>query len=308
MDSLRRKLPSVGSLFIFEAAARHQNFSRAADELNVTQPAISRAIHALETHLGQPLFERSRSGATLSAEGARLAQVVGRSFSDISAELDRLTRKRDEDRVITLSVSTAFVAHWLMPRISVFRAAFPQLELRFQLIAGPVSGPIEGVDLAMRYYESPPDGARVLLREGYIDICAASIARTARHGTVPRVYLEGISDPASIITPEESDRTSALSFADYSIVVQAALSGQGTATGWLNIVAHWLDTGLLVPVYPEPVMLTSRLCCLQFNETSARSRAVADWIEGQMMADFKSLSAKYPELKLERMMISPARA
>ncbi|OCX58147.1 hypothetical protein BFP70_18980 [Thioclava sp. SK-1] len=306
MESLRRKLPSTSSLFIFEAAARHQNFSRAADELNVTQPAISRAVHAFEEYLGQSLFTRSRNGASLTPQGERLAQVVGRAFRDISVELDSLTRLRDTDRVVTLSVSTAFVAHWLMPRISGFRAAFPQLELRFQLIAGPVSGPIDGVDLAMRYYEHPPEDARVLLREGCIDICATSILDAARMGQAPRVYLEGIADTAHRDDGHaEAASSHSLSFADYSIVVQAALSGQGVATGWINIVAHWLQNGLLLPVCAAPVTLTERFCCLQVTQSAPQAKAVADWIAVEMHKDLEAIGRKYPHLSIEHMGVAP---
>ncbi|EPX79795.1 LysR substrate-binding domain-containing protein [Salipiger mucosus] len=302
MDGLRRKLPSPGVLFVFEAAARHENFTRAAEELNVTQPAVSRALAGLERYLGTRLFQRGKPGARLTEDGKLLKNAVIEGFSGIEAALDRLAERQTGKATITLSVSTAFTTHWLMPRISRFQQAFPNVDLRFQLIAGPVAGPMGGVDIAMRYAAPGDREGRYVMHEAYAPVCAPD-------------YLAGLSGEGAALIRLDGERSTGLrehvaraapvaptqlSFSDYSVVLQAALVGQGIAAGWLNIVAHWLSEGQLVPALPVLVR-PGRVCRLltrtggEHDETVA---AVADWLLQAMQDDMSAIAARHPALDL----------
>ncbi|MGR3378987.1 LysR family transcriptional regulator [Salipiger abyssi] len=296
MSGLRRKLPSSHALFVFEAAARHENFSRAAEELNVTQPAVSRAVAALEAHLGTPLFRRGKSGARLTSEGQRLRDVVSGAFADIGAELDALASRRDGKTPITLSVSTAFTAHWLMPRIGRLRAAFREIDLRFQMIPGPVDGPTGDVDLAMRYLTADPGEALFVMQEAHIPVCAPSLHETALRGEATCILL----DPEG--TKAHGGGT--LGFADYAIVLQGAMIGQGVAEGWLNIVAHWLCEGHLLPCV-DALSITVRDCYL-LNRAPEDRRAIAAelaiWIRDELHKDLTRLDHTFPRLGITRLL------
>src|SRR5438045_3395995 len=151
MHSLRRKLPSANALFAFEAAARCGNFSKAALELYVTQPAVSRMLSRMEDHLGVRLFERAHGKVTLTESGEILYKRIADGFLGIEAALDEIEARRTGTDTITLSVSTAFTTHWLMPRMHKLRKEFPSVDVRFQLSSGPLRGPVKDVDLALRF-------------------------------------------------------------------------------------------------------------------------------------------------------------
>ncbi len=289
MSGLRRKLPSANALYVFEAAARHENFSRAADELNVTQPAISRTIATLEEHLGTSLFRRGKTGAQLTAEGLRLREVVSGAFAEIGGALDALASRRGGKMPITLSVSTAFTAHWLMPRIERLRAAFPDVDLRYQLIPGAVDGPTDDVDLAMRYLTREPADALFVMQEALIPVCTPAVREQAFRGEVTRLQLspDGTAPQAGVI-----------GFADYAIVLQGALIGRGVVDGWLNIVAHWLHEGQLCPA-ADALTIGARDCYLLNRappERRARTAELAQWLRCELHEDLARLGEVYPQL------------
>ena len=129
-------LPSSNALFVFDAAARNGSFTAAAAELNVTQPAVSRMLGRFEDYLGVRLFDRTAGGATLTEEGELLYRRVTDGFRSIESGLVEIERRRRGTETVTLSVSSAFTNHWLMPRIDKLQRAFPNVDLRFQLISG----------------------------------------------------------------------------------------------------------------------------------------------------------------------------
>ncbi|MDO9526298.1 MAG: LysR family transcriptional regulator [Gemmobacter sp.] len=297
-------------MFLFEAAARHENFTRAAEEMNVTQPAVSRSLAALEDYLGCSLFQRGKSGARLTEEGRLLHEAVKTGFSHIDQGLSRLEARRSGKTQITLSVSTAFTTHWLMPRIARCQAAFPELDLRFQLIAGPVSGPIGDVDIAMRYVGPGDVSGKFVMHEAYLPVCAPSyLARTSEPEKRTFIQLEG--DKSSRFTGVEGWADNAenaqLTFSDYSVVVQAALVGQGIAAGWLNVTAHWLNEGQLVPA-ANRLTRPGRVCRLvtrQDTGNSAPIHAISDWMIEELRADLHATQSAYPDIEIASLLERP---
>src|SRR3569833_406672 len=140
MPELRRMLPSSNALFVFDAAARNGSFTAAAAELNVTQPAVSRMLGQFEDHLGVRLFDRKAGRAVLSEEGELLYRRVLEGFRSIESGLVEIERRRKGTETVTLSVSSAFTTHWLMPRIDKLQRQFPQVDLRFQMLFGAFWG------------------------------------------------------------------------------------------------------------------------------------------------------------------------
>lgn len=298
----------MNALLAFEAAVRCGTFAKAADELSVTPPAVSRMIARLEDHLGTRLIQRSPTGNTLTENGSILFEGIAKSFSGIQRALEEISRRQSGSQSVTLSVSTAFTTHWLMPRFNRFQAALPQVDLRFQLLPGPLGGPVDDVDLGMRFDGFAADHDVLLLApEVLLPICSASYRDRLRDGRLPP-DSEAIINLSSA-QPDWSnlvDFTGAfqtghsLAFSDYAIVVQAALLGQGVALGWLNVVAHWLCTDALVPASTK-LRVTGRPCQLVHSRarpTRPAVSAVRDWIAEEVSQELATIDDKYPELHL----------
>ncbi|WP_095102448.1 LysR family transcriptional regulator [Pseudomonas sp. Irchel 3A5] len=313
MSNLRRKLPSSSSLFVFEAAARCGSFTRAADELCVSQPAVSRMLSRLEEHLGVQLFERTRGGARLTESGSILYRRVQEGFSTIESAISEIESRATGIETVTLSVSTAFTTHWLMPRMSRFSQRFPSVDMRYQLMSGRIGGPLVDVDLGMRYIDSGSLKATdtLVVPEITLPVCN------------PQYFQQVLQDagkkqPPTMICMDNQDRDwtlefgssgrveNALIFSDYAVVVQAALLGQGMALGWLTVVSNSLVKGELVPA-AEQVHVTQRRCCLVTpanRPVRPVVESVRDWIIEEMRADVAKVDALYPHLGLSGLLQS----
>ncbi|WP_249977743.1 LysR family transcriptional regulator [Vreelandella olivaria] len=314
MPKLRRQLPSANALFVFEAAARCGNFTKAAAELGVTQPAVSRMLSQLEEYLEAKLFLRTPSGTVLTENGEILYQGVTDGFRHIEASIQEIRARRTGMETVTLSVSTAFTTHWLMPKMHRLHAQFPSLDLRFQLISGSVKGSVEDVDLGVRFVsgEDLHHQATLVLPETLLPVCSPtyfkdilSSSKNSHENT-----LIGLSDSQvdwfkhfpNLQNETRSDAHS-LIFSDYAVVLQAALLGQGIAMGWLNVVCHWLNSGSLVPA-AFPAVTTGRLCHLIHTRKKPLSSAageVRDWIVEETRQDIDKVTKHYPELNIEHL-------
>jgi len=310
MSELRRMLPSSNALFVFDAAARNGSFTAAAAELNVTQPAVSRMLGQFEDYLGVRLFDRTAGGAVLTEEGEILYRRVSDGFRSIESGLIEIDRRRKGTETITLSVSTAFTTHWLMPRIDKLQRQFPTVDLRFQLISGPLRGPVDNVDLGMRFRDrfDPAQNGALVMKEVMLPICTPAYrgADGADGPIEPNTIIRLAETPGDwaaqypTFLTRRSGAAKSLSFSDYAVVVQAALLGQGIALGWLTVAAHWLLTGALVPA-SETLTTTRRLCELVYPPDRSVRPVVAeirDWIIAQMRADMIAIDKLYPRLKL----------
>jgi DNA-binding transcriptional LysR family regulator len=301
-------LPSSNALFVFDAAARNGSFTAAAAELNVTQPAVSRMLARFEQYLGVRLFDRTAGGAMLTEEGELLYRRVLDGFRSIESGLIEIERRRRGTETVTLSLSSAFTTHWLMPRIDKLQRRFPSIDLRFQLIPGSLRGPVENVDFGMRFRDpdAPDTNGALVMKEVMLPICSP----TYRDADAARAPGEGSTVIRLADTPEDwlaqypgvltsrSGPAKVLSLSDYAVVVQAALLGQGVTLGWLTVVSHWLLTGALVPA-TERIVRTRRVC--EFIHPPSRTlRPVAveirDWIIEQMRTDMAAIDRLYPRL------------
>ncbi|WP_439495282.1 LysR family transcriptional regulator [Bosea sp. (in: a-proteobacteria)] len=313
MSELRRMVSSSNALFVFEAAARSGSFTRAADELNVTQPAVSRMLSRFENHLGLRLFERGGKGAVLTPEGEALYRRVADGFRSIEVGLREVEQLRGGKETVTISVSSAFTTHWLMPRMDRFQRRFPTVDLRFQMIAGSLRGPVENVDLGMRFLDEgdlvPAD--TFIIREIMLPVCSQDYRRpeaaggAEREGNTIIQLSDSPSDWASQYPPFETGRpgpVKTLSFSDYAVVVQAALLGQGVAFGWITVVSHALISGALVPA-SDRLTAGSRVCVLLTpRNRPARpiAKEIRDWIMAELRAEIEAIDRLYPGLGLKR--------
>ncbi|MCK0197146.1 LysR family transcriptional regulator [Ancylobacter sp. 6x-1] len=314
MRKIRLGLPSMNGFFTFEAAARCGNFARAAAELNVTPAAVSRMVGRLEDHLDVVLFDRLHGGVALTDAGRILYEAIARGFSGIEHALQEIEDRRAGVETVTLSVSTGFTTHWMMPRMAEIKRVFPSLELRFQLVMGAVTGPVSDVDLGMRFVDGPdvrheasyimPEVLMPIASPAYRDATGqASAGRAADPPLATLIHLtEAQPDWSHLFYPDApGGALPSMNFGDYAIVVQAAMLGQGVALGWLNVCCHWLRMGALVPL-GERVMTTGRHCQFVRAREKPLRPIVADlrdWVIARMRADIEAVGERYPALNLD---------
>lgn len=167
------RLPPLSALRFFEAAARLRSFKGAAAELNVTPGAVSHGIVALEESLGVGLFVREPRGLSLTPEGELYLPYVAEAFSLIAIGTQRLPDRR-ANRAIAVSCAPTLAARWLLPRLPVFRARWPQLAVTVETSQRQVAFPVDGFDFAIRRSLGPVAGAawERLFGERLVPVCS----------------------------------------------------------------------------------------------------------------------------------------
>ena len=272
-----RSIAHLNALRAFEASARHQSFSLAAQELNVTPAAVGQLVRTLEDWLGSPLFVRSTSGR------ARLVttEVAEQALPDIRAGLERLAvglerlRSGSAGGVLTVTVSPAFAAKWLLPRIERFQTAWPETDLRLDTSLKPVDFVAQRIDVGVRYGRGqwPGLAAEKLMDEEVYPVCAPALLATAT--------LQAPGDLRGQVLIHDQSVDTSTGFASWqawlrhagvqgvptdrglrinnsAAVLQAAIDGQGVALA-RSVMAHDdLAAGRLVRLFPQ-VRLESAL-------------------------------------------------
>lgn len=176
---MRRKIPSTAALAAFEAAARHQSFTLAADELAVTQSAVCRQIAALEEFVGLKLFRRSRRGVLLTAAGAQYSRSVRARLDEVERDTLELMAKGGAGGALELGVVPTFATRWLVPRLAAFQQAHPGITLHLSARTRPFLFDESGLDAAIHAGDGgwPGTQARLLMRERLVAVGAASLAQ-----------------------------------------------------------------------------------------------------------------------------------
>jgi LysR family transcriptional regulator, glycine cleavage system transcriptional activator len=185
-----RRLPPLNALKAFEAAARSESFTRAADGLNITQGAISHNVKALEETLGLKLFNRDRQRLTVTVRGRQYSAVVRDALDRIAAGTERLTQPRNAN-VVTISTSPDFAAKWLVHRLGRFAEAHPDIELRLVATDQHIDFAREEVDLAVRHGDGQWLGldAVRLCAERLFPVCSPKLLSGRRPITQPADLL-----------------------------------------------------------------------------------------------------------------------
>ena len=178
---MRRRLPPLNALKAFEAAARHESFTRAAEELCVTQGAVSHQVKALEAELGIKLFNRERQRLLITGAGREYLSVVRDALDRIAVGTDRLVQ-RQSSGVLTVSTSPDFAAKWLVHRLGRFAEAHPDIDLRISATLHHVDFAREEVDLAVRHGDGNWAGLDVvrMCSQQLFAVCSPKLL-SARH-------------------------------------------------------------------------------------------------------------------------------
>jgi putative choline sulfate-utilization transcription factor len=264
MADATRILPSLDLLKGFEAAARHLNFTKAADELFLTQSAVSRQIQALEERLGVRLFVRKRRGLALTDEGDRLFRAVSAALGQVQEVVESLSQRPAGERV-TITSTMAFSALWLIPRLGDFHRLYPEVDVRISANDRILNLERERIDVSVRYSSAhaAPKGAVWLFDEEVLPVCSpALIERTGRPLRRPQdlahyvlLHLDDRDTPSPWLSwstwfdsvgMRGVKPAGSLGFNYFDQIVRAALVGQGVALGRLPLIAELLQDGSLI--------------------------------------------------------------
>lgn len=268
----RMKSPvHLNALRAFEASARHQSFSAAAAELNVTPAAVGQLVRTLEEWLGTPLFVRGTSGR------ARLVptETADRALPDIRAGFDRLAmglerlKEASTSGVLTVAVSPAFAAKWLLPRIERFQTAWPDTDVRLDTNLKPVDFVAQRIDVGVRYGTGswPGLAAEKLMSEEVYPVCSPQLLREHWRLEKPNdLAQETLIHDLSMdshtgfptwdtwlqkagVTDVATKR--GMKINNSAAVLQAAIDGHGIALARNVMARDDLAAGRLVRLFPE---------------------------------------------------------
>jgi LysR family transcriptional regulator, glycine cleavage system transcriptional activator len=247
----------LNALRVFEAVARLGSFTRAAEELFITQSAVSHQVKALEDWMGEALFDRTRRLPKLLPKAQALAQVLASAFRDIDSACRRL-RASDTDKQLVVAVIPSVATCWLIPRLAEFRGQHPDIGFRIVYAIHGHEPDDEGVDLTIVYAAEKRLGANItpFLDGTAAPVCSTSFAAryesTANAQTIARMPLLHDTDfsgwrqwcrKAGVTTP---DLEQSLVFEDFNLLRAATLAGQGISLCPLKLIEDDLQSGRLV--------------------------------------------------------------
>lgn len=297
----------LNALRAFEASARNQSFSAAAVELHVTPAAVGQLVRTLEDWLGTPLFHRGTSGKVRLVP----TEAATRALPEIRAGLDRLAvgleRLRDAapGGVLTVTVSPAFAAKWLLPRIHTFQAACPDTDLRLETSLKPVDFVAQRVDLGVRYGTGHWPGlvAERLLGEEIFPACSPTLLRDAGRLRTPRdladeTLIHDLSMDSHADFPSWSAwlrragaadvaATRGLKINNAAAVLQAAIEGHGIALARSVMARDDVRAGRLVRLFPAieyPSPLAYHIVHRAECASKPRLLAFRDWLQREAAA------------------------
>lgn len=258
----------LSNFVIIEAAARLGGFSRAAEELNLTQSAISHAVRKTEDLLGTRLFFRGRQSLSLTPDGEQMLRCAEQCILLTEAAITSISRSpQSQKNALLVAVSTSMARHWLLPRIPEIIAEIPQLRLWIQTVDRDVDLYVEGIDLNIVFGSGtyPDYDQQTLWPEKIVAVCSPEFLEL--HGPfdtlqalhqAPLIHYEERVRPrmrwVEWFASHGLDRAvteSDVRFTDYALVLEAAMAGRGVALGWHPIIDNLLAARRLVVARPE---------------------------------------------------------
>ncbi|RRH85042.1 transcriptional regulator GcvA [Variovorax beijingensis] len=300
---MKRMLPGTRALRTFEAAGRHLNFTRAADEVGLTPAAVSYQIKEMEDQLGVVLFTRTSRSIQLTPAGAVLFEAAADALDRLQRAAGRARRMTRGSAHLRISLSARFAANWLMPRLPRFRAAHPGLELMFDITDQIRDFDADDVDIAIRFGTGKYERA---LSDRLFDmvvapVCSPRLLETGPPLREPRdlfhhtlCYLDWKTDgmvwPNWRMWMEEAgirdfDDSRCLAFPDSSHVVQAVIEGAAVGLADLAMIANDLAQGRLVRPFDIGVSVAGEYAYhLVYPESSGedpRVLAFRAWMLGE---------------------------
>ncbi|MBB4292335.1 putative choline sulfate-utilization transcription factor [Rhizobium leguminosarum] len=286
----------LGWMRIFVEVARLGSFSAAATLLGLTQPAVSYQIRRLEEQFGVGLLRRQHRGVALTAEGERLLEVAAKAVADIDALARRFSAEAQRP-IVRLRTDYAFSSLWLIPRIDGFRLLHPETDIQIVATQRFAADFRDEADVAVVFGTRAEFGAigTLLLREKVVPVCTRGfLDRNGPFddpGQLAKAVLIHLDTPMpspwfdwrsyltefSVIRDINAGRDD-ISFNTYSLVVQAALSAQGVAIGWMGLVDTLLSARMLVEAGPPLEAKDRGYWLVPPRSASAHSEKLSTWL------------------------------
>jgi putative choline sulfate-utilization transcription factor len=284
----------LGWLRLFEAIGRQQNLTRVAQDLRLSQPAVSYQLRRIEESIGVPLVRRLHRGAELTREGAILHEAVCDSLKTID-EAVRQIRRRGRQPSVRIHTDFGFASYWLMPRITAFRRLEPDVEVHVIASQSMKSDEQGDADLEVLFGQQSNFGADALqlTEEMVMPVCTPGYFN--RHGPFDTasdlarqtlIHLEGDADSRWFswqswlkeagVTRQPA--TGDLSLNAYNLVLQAALAEQGIALGWSGLVDDFLKSGLLISAGPTRLRVDRGYWLNSRGPGDAPVRKLINWL------------------------------
>ena len=298
MSGKRYNLPQLGFFQGFEAAARNLSFTKAAEELFITQSAVSRQIKALEDHLGVRLFKRRPRSLVLTESGQLLYRLAADVLERLQAGTDQL-RADSRARQLSITTTTGFASLWLIPRLQRFTSLNPDIDVRISATTEALNLERGLIDLAIRYCrpEAVPEGAVRLFGEEMLPVCSRALLRDRarplkrpqdlKHHTLLHFDYPGAEKTfmdwgtwLAALGIHDLKSAGALHFSQYEQMIQAAISGQGVALGRQPLVNELIQSGMLATPFKQPLVGSRAYFIIEspLGAGKPHVRQFADWV------------------------------
>jgi LysR family glycine cleavage system transcriptional activator len=288
---MARRLPPLSALRPFEAAARLESFSRAAEELHLTHGAISRQVRALEDHLGAELFTRHGKRVALTAAGRAFAERVRAALHEIQVAAEAVGSRRRDNR-LTVSVLPSFASRWLMPRLIRFMEAHPDIEVSVVATTALANFTTDEVDIGIRFGRGPypPLVCEPFLDDEWFPVASPKV-KAPRH---PRELLHmrliredrDYWDEWFVAAGVKLDQPLAGGpyFNDATYSIQAAARGEGIALARRSIIGEDLERGTLRRLFRFAVQTNERYWFVSPKGIAElpKVRAFRDWVKSEL--------------------------
>ncbi|WP_024513417.1 transcriptional regulator GcvA [Bradyrhizobium sp. ARR65] len=310
---MRPHLPPLNALKAFEAAARHESFTRAAEELCVTQGAVSHQVKALEAELAVKLFNRERQRLLITEAGRDYLAVIRDALDRIASGTERLLQ-RQRSGVLTVSTSPDFAAKWLVHRLGHFAEAHVGIDLRVSAAMHHVDFAREDVDIAVRHGDGNWPGLDTvsLSPEQLFAVCSPKLL-SGRHPLekpadilkFPLLHLDSRTDWTNWLQVAGVDGAAIIHgpvLNRASMIIDAAINGQGIALARTTLAAWDLINGRLVRpfVASVPVSRPYWIVCPKATSTLPKIVTFRDWLLSEAATDLRKLRVLASSKRNER--------
>jgi LysR family glycine cleavage system transcriptional activator len=299
MQNLRRNLPPLSSLLPFEAASRHASITKAANELGLTQAAISKQIKALEDDLGVTLFDRRNRAVFLTDAGREFGLLISEMLGGIAQKANHL-RQSYAPHELVLRSQLCEGLYWLMPRLSRFYLEHPDISVRVTVSQNPLANAEERYDLALQTTGRDIGSAQLVFTasDAVFPVCSpdylekigpgAVIDRLAdyqllHHQVYPQDWMDWDTWLKRVGTRHKIGRKGVL-YDSYHLMIEATVAGLGIGLGWSRTVENYLNNGTLVRPFNHELSFVDGLSIYKpkSGDLSSDVRKLANWLRAEL--------------------------